>query len=145
MYLELKMVVNLANKRGMYGFYGTYSCSGPVRRVQRPIWKAKEVALYNMQADFEKLYPSTRVITDTPEIAMENPSLVLAQTYTFSSYKNKITIIFLVEIYPKRAFSYARDCYGRTASDRSIMKRSALLNESSVMLGNVLVRDFPPF
>jgi len=41
--------------------------------------------------DIFKHYPNTRVIIDAIEFAIEQPSSLLSQSSTFSSYKNKNT------------------------------------------------------
>ena len=108
-----------------------------------PIWPEKQVILDTMPEEFKKRYSSTRVIIDSTEIPIEKPSNIRAQSFTFSTYKNRNTIKVLIGITPKGAVSYISDCYGGAASDRSIIERSHLLANASEMFerGDSIMAD----
>lgn len=76
---------------------------------------------------FRTHYPSTRVIIDGTEIGIQKPSQPDAQKASFSSYKHKNTLKFLVGASPGGLLSYVSNGYAGSASDRQIVERSKLL------------------
>lgn len=108
-----------------------------------PIWPSKNVVLDTMPDYFAKEYPSTRVIIDTTEIAIEKPSDVLTQRQTFSYYKNRNTLKLLIGITPKGLVSYIGECYGGAASDRAIIEQSDLLVKADMLFerGDSIMAD----
>lgn len=92
------------------------------------LWLNKEAVTHYMPLDFNDKYPQTRVIIDATECPIRKPHLPTTQQITFSSYKNRNTIKFLVGLAPSGLISYISPCYGGSASDRQIIERSQILN-----------------
>lgn len=67
------------------------------------------------------------MIIDGTEIGIQKPSQPDAQKASFSSYKHKNTLKFLVGASPGGLLSYVSNGYAGSASDRQIVERSKLL------------------
>ncbi|XP_047984702.1 uncharacterized protein LOC125225168 [Leguminivora glycinivorella] len=91
------------------------------------IWPSRELVNYYMPECFRNQFHSTRVIIDGTEIPIQKPSQPDSQKVTFSSYKHKNTIKFLVGASPGGLLTYCSGAYGGSASDRQIVERSNLL------------------
>lgn len=66
-----------------------------------PIWTSSSVSREFMPKSFAASYPKTRVVLDATEIPIAKPSIVSAQSLTFSTYKNRNTVKVMVGINPK--------------------------------------------
>lgn len=93
-------------------------------------WPSKCVVRDTMPQQFNKCFPSTRVIVDATEIPIQKPAHVNEQSATFSTYKNRNTLKVLVGCTPRGLVSYVSDGYGGRTSDRQICERSALLKDA---------------
>ncbi|XP_046381846.2 uncharacterized protein LOC124152842 [Haliotis rufescens] len=94
-------------------------------------WPSKEVIRHTMPENFNKQFPSTRVILDATEIPIQKPSNVNAQSAIFSTYKNKNTLKTMIGCTPHGVVSYISRSYGGSASDRQIIERSKLCSDTS--------------
>jgi len=93
------------------------------------IWPSKELVNFFMPSDFKRSFPKTRLIVDGVEIPIKKPSKPVAQQVTFSSYKNRNTLKAVVGISPGGLVSHIPECYGGSASDRSLIERSNLFHK----------------
>ncbi|KAL4720645.1 hypothetical protein ACJJTC_001811 [Scirpophaga incertulas] len=93
------------------------------------IWPERQIVDYYMPAQFKKSYANTRIIIDGTEIPITKPKHPISQQATFSSYKNKNTMKFLVGATPGGLFSYCSEGYGGSTSDRQMIERSNLLEK----------------
>nr|XP_037872963.1 uncharacterized protein LOC101736528 isoform X2 [Bombyx mori] len=91
------------------------------------IWPSRSLVNYYMPNCFRTHYPSTRVIIDGTEIGIQKPSQPDTQKASFSSYKHKNTLKFLVGASPGGLLTYVSNGYAGSASDRQIVERSKLL------------------
>ena len=91
---------------------------------QFPSW---DVVKRYMPEIFKKEYPSTRIIIDATEFAIERPSSLLNQSSTFSSYKNRNTVKVLIGVMPSGAISFVSESYEGSISDRRLVELSGLL------------------
>ena len=66
-------------------------------------------------------------IVETFEIYIERPSNLKAKAKTFSHYKHKHTIEYLIGITPKGAISLISKGWGGHASDKYVTENSSLL------------------
>jgi len=80
-----------------------------------------------MPETFKKEYPNTRIIIEATEFPVERPSSLLAQSCTFSAYKNKNTVKVLIGITPSEAISFVSEAYERSISDQKLVQVSVLL------------------
>ena len=58
---------------------------------QIPLWPPTALIVSNVPKEFQKKYPSTRVVIDGTEIYVEQPALPELQQLTYSKYKNHNT------------------------------------------------------
>ena len=65
-----------------------------------PLWPDKISVQEEMPAAFQNLYPDTRVIIDAAEIEIDRPSNPDTQSLTWSEYKSRNTIKFLLAVTP---------------------------------------------
>ncbi|XP_074042273.1 uncharacterized protein [Leptinotarsa decemlineata] len=93
------------------------------------IWPMRQIVDYYMPQQFKKFHDKTRVIIDCTEIPIAKPKNPLSQQATFSSYKSKNTIKFLIGATPGGLISYCSDGYGGSTSDRQMIERSDLLSK----------------
>ncbi|KAK6171721.1 hypothetical protein SNE40_018159 [Patella caerulea] len=94
------------------------------------IWPEKSIVQKNMPSNFKSAFPTTRVVLDATEIPVSKPQNVVAQSMTFSTYKNKTTLKTIIGCSPRGLVSYLSDSYGGSASDRQIIERSTLVNNN---------------
>lgn len=64
-----------------------------------------------------------------PEIPINKPKDINAQSAIFSNYKNKNILKVMVGCYPHRAVSYSSDAFSGSANCRQIIERSDLLKD----------------
>lgn len=91
------------------------------------IWPSRNLVNFYMSDSFKKYYPSTRVIIDGTEIGIQKPSKPNDQKVSFSTYKHKNTLKFLVGASPGGLISYFSSGYAGSVSDRQIVERCPLL------------------
>ncbi|XP_048484725.1 uncharacterized protein LOC125490226 [Plutella xylostella] len=89
-------------------------------------WPSRELVKFYMPKSFRKDFYTTRVIVDGTEIPIQTPGRPDAQKSTFSSYKHKNTLKFLVGASPGGLITYCSGGYAGSASDRQIVERSNL-------------------
>lgn len=88
------------------------------------IWPSRELVNFYMPENFKNYNPSTRIIIDGTEIPIQKPSQPDAQKVTFSQYKHKNTLKFLVGSSPGGLLTYCSEGYAGSVSDRQIVERS---------------------
>ena len=92
------------------------------------LWPPKELVCANMPVQFQKLYPTTRVIIDATEIFISQPRLPELQQMTFSNYKNHNTFKALIGISPSRAITFVSKLFPGSISDKELTRKSSLLD-----------------
>ncbi|KAL4719540.1 hypothetical protein ACJJTC_013835 [Scirpophaga incertulas] len=92
------------------------------------IWPTREMVNFYMPDSLQKDYPSTRIIIDGTEIPIQKPSQSDSQKATFSTYKHKNTLKFLVGASPGGLLTYCSEAYAGSVSDRQIVERSKLFD-----------------
>ena len=78
-----------------------------------------------MPEDFKKKFPKTRIIIDRMECPVVKPKPVIAQQFTFSSYKNRNTVKVLVGYTPSGLVTFLSPAFGGSTSDRQCVERSS--------------------
>lgn len=91
------------------------------------IWPSRELVNFYMPQTFRKHHPSTRIVIDGTEIPIQKPSQPNDQRASFSQYKHKNTLKFLVASSPGGLITYCSPAYAGSVSDRQIVERSRLL------------------
>lgn len=79
------------------------------------------------------------VIIDCFEIGIEKPTMMNAQVKTFSSYKGKNTVKYLLGITPHGSISFLSRGYGGKASDKFITEDCGMLDKLSA--GDIVLAD----
>ena len=95
-----------------------------VKFSEIPIWPSRAQVKDSMPSVFKSLYPSTRVVLDCTEVSIDKPADPLKQASTFSSYKNRNTLKWLVGITPSGAVSFVSDAFGGRTSDKEVTRLS---------------------
>ncbi|XP_022183201.1 uncharacterized protein LOC111042812 [Myzus persicae] len=91
------------------------------------------------QSFFNVFGNSVAVILDCFEITIEKPSNLKARAQTWSSYKNKNTVKYLIAITPQGSISFISEGWGGRTSDKYITENSNLLNK--ILPGDVVLAD----
>lgn len=77
---------------------------------------------------FKKDYLNTRLIIDATEFPVEQPSSLVSQACTFSSYKNRNTVKVYVGIMSSGVITFVSPTYEGSISDRKLVEVSGLLD-----------------
>lgn len=104
-------------------------------------WPSRQVVSETMPMHFRAQFPTTRVIIDATEVAIQKPGHVGNQSASFSSYKNTNTLKVLVGCTPRGLISFVSDAYAGSTSDRQICERSDLMNKSLFSSGDSIMAD----
>lgn len=97
-------------------------------RILTPVirWPEKEEILKNMPACFNK-YKRTRVVLDCTEISTEKTRCLKCRILTYSHYKGRHTVKFLIGVAPSGLITYVSRGFGGRASDKAIFNLSDLM------------------
>ncbi|XP_015371818.1 PREDICTED: uncharacterized protein LOC107167328 [Diuraphis noxia] len=82
---------------------------------------------------------SVAVIIDCFEIGIEKPSNLKARAQTWSSYKNKNTVKYLIAITPQGIISYISEGWGGRVSDKHITENCDFLE--NLLPGDIVLAD----
>ncbi|XP_060871942.1 uncharacterized protein LOC132946120 [Metopolophium dirhodum] len=103
-------------------------------------WPDREALRSTMPRSFFNIFGnSVAVIIDCFEIAIEKPSNLKARAQTWSSYKNKNTVKYLIAITPQGSISYISDGWDGRVSDKHITENCNFLN--NLIPGDVVLAD----
>lgn len=92
-----------------------------------------------MPAAFKE-FPNCRASIDCSEIEIEIPrGSIISQSVTFSNYKSRNTIKFIIAVAPNGAIIYASGCYLGSTSDREIVKDCGILDQCTP--GDTILAD----
>ena len=70
---------------------------------------ARDVINRIMSSVFKMKYPSVRVIIDCTEVFIQRSTSLINQSLTFSNYKHRTTIKFLLGITPSGVISFVSE------------------------------------
>ena len=93
------------------------------------IWPSQALVAYFSPLDFNKMFPTTRVIIDGTEIPIKKPGNPITQQKCWSSYKHGSTLKTNVGCSPGGAVTHVQDAYGGSVSDRLMTERSDLMTK----------------
>lgn len=91
-------------------------------------WPTKEEILNNMPKCFSK-FSSTRVVLDCTEVSIQSTKCLTCRLATYSNYKGRHTVKYLVGVTPSGMISFISKGFGGRASDKHIVVRSKLLEK----------------
>ena len=95
-----------------------------------PIWPSKQTITKFMPLVFQEQYGDTRVIVDGAEIEIQQPQNPDTQSETWSEYKSRNTLKFLLGVTPNGVPSFVSQCFGGRISDKELMQRSGIFNDT---------------
>jgi hypothetical protein len=101
-------------------------------------WPSKEEIIDNMPTCF-KPYKKTRIVLDGTEIEVEKTKCLHCRIATYSHYKGKNTVKFLIGVSPSGLITYVSQAYGGRASDKAIFNQSDLLQKLIPYVDAVMV------
>ncbi|XP_015124830.1 uncharacterized protein LOC107046672 [Diachasma alloeum] len=101
-------------------------------------WPEKKEILQNLPKCFEG-YRKTRVVLDCTEIPITKSKCLKCRFPTYSHYKGRQTIKFLLGISPSGLISFVSKAYGGRASDKQIFSRSKILEKMIPSIDSVMV------
>lgn len=103
-------------------------------------WPDREALRYLMPRSFFNAFGnSVAVIIDCFEIGIEKPSNLRAKAQTWSSYKNKNTVKYLIAITPQGVVSFISEGWGGRVSDKHITENCMFLK--NLLPGDVVLAD----
>ncbi|CAI6375392.1 unnamed protein product [Macrosiphum euphorbiae] len=103
-------------------------------------WPDREALRYLMPRSFFNAFGnSVAVIIDCFEIEIEKPSNFRAKAQTWSSYKNKNTVKYLIAITPQVVVSFISEGWGGRVSDKHITENCMFLK--NLLPGDVVLAD----
>ena len=77
--------------------------------------------------------------SDCSEIFIQRPTSLTARSQTYSNYKSRNTVKFLIAISPTGAIIFVSKCWGGRASDKHITSHSGFLNK--LIHGDLVLAD----
>ncbi len=107
------------------------------------IWFSRSTVQARMPSSFKALYPNTRAIIDCSEIETQRPSKLKQRVQSYSSYKGRYTVKFLIGIAPSGEIMFVSPTYGGRVTDCHITVNSGfldLLEDGDVILAD---KGFP--
>ncbi len=106
-------------------------------------WFDKKTIQARMPKAFKALYPNTRAIIDCTEIECQRAPKVRQRVLTYSNYKSRHTVKFLLAIAPSGEVIFVSKVFGGRSTDTEITTNSGfldLLEEGDVILAD---KGFP--
>lgn len=91
------------------------------------IWPTKNQIQAFMPSAFKENFPECRVIVDTTEFFIQQPSDPEEQQTTFSYYKNSNTIKCMIGITPSGAISFISNTWTGSVSDKKCFLKSGIV------------------
>ena len=85
--------------------------------------------------------PDTPVIINAGEFPIERPLNPDSQSLTWSSYKNRNIVNFLLGVTPNGVPCFISPCFGGCISDKELTKQSGLLDTSRFCPGDAIMAD----
>ena len=92
------------------------------------IWPTQSTIAHNLPDRFKE-YPKTRAIIDCFELGIQHPKSLKAQAETYSNYKGRNTMKYLIAVTPNVACSFISKGFGGRTSDRKITDKSGIVEK----------------
>ncbi|XP_077512714.1 uncharacterized protein LOC144123858 [Amblyomma americanum] len=104
------------------------------------VWLPRKAIRNSMPASFIKNgYGSTTCILDCTEVALQRPKKLRARAQTYSSYKARNTVKFLIAISPSGCIMFVSKAYAGRASDKYKTRDSHI--GDYLVLGDEIMAD----
>ena len=91
-------------------------------------WPDQDCIHKNLSDCFKPEYTRTTCIIDCSEVFIDRQSSLSARTETYSNYKIRSTVKFLIAISPTGAIILVSKCWGGRVSDKHVTAHSGFLN-----------------
>ena len=102
-------------------------------------WPQRDMLRKTLPACFKPQYSRATCIIDCSEIFIQRPTSLTARSQTYSNYKSRNTVKFLIAISPTGAIIFVSKCWGGRASDKHITSHSGFLNK--LIHGDLVLAD----
>ncbi|KAK3910139.1 THAP domain-containing protein 11 [Frankliniella fusca] len=102
---------------------------------------SKEETLNNIPKCFRK-YVHTRIVLDCAEVPVEKPKCLRERILTYSHYKGRHTLKWLVGVSPGGLIIFVSEMFGGRASDKKIVSESKVLDKCEYGDGVMVDKGF---
>lgn len=103
-------------------------------------WPARHCLQFTMPHQFVEAFGNrVAVIVDCFEIATEKPSNLKAQAQTYSHYKQKHTVKYLIGTTPQGSISFISKGWGGRVSDKRLTEQCGIVN--NLLPGDLVLAD----
>lgn len=146
---KLKLNMSYAALSVLFGV-GDDTCSNYFRHTVQVLanvlqgivyFPSKEEILNNIPKCFRK-YTHTRIVLDCAEAPVEKPKCLRERILTYSHYKGRHTLKFLVGVSPGGMITFLSPMFGGRASDKKIVNDSKVLDKCEYGDGVMLDKGF---
>uniref|UniRef100_A0A1X7VLZ0 THAP-type domain-containing protein n=2 Tax=Amphimedon queenslandica TaxID=400682 RepID=A0A1X7VLZ0_AMPQE len=103
------------------------------------MWPNRIALKHNLPKCFRGKYVNAVCIIDCFEVFMQTPSLLAAQTATYSHYKHHNNVKFLIGITPTGSIYFVSQAWGGRSSDKVITRHCGILDNFEY--GDVVLAD----
>ena len=104
------------------------------RLGQIPIWPHRDIITQHMSVKYKQDFPNTFAILDCTELKIEQPSGLVLQSMTYSSYKSANTLKALVACDPRGGVIFVSALFTGSISDKEIFNKCNIIQQLQALI-----------